>query len=108
MVSIRQIRLYSLVVYARASILARDVSASPRGINFCFRLLLAKGLAKLQNFSLSKNKRRHNYFLALVGLVDKLKFTAYFLTRGVAEYEFLKKKLGRIKSEMSHITKRCQ
>lgn len=72
-------------------------------INFCFRDLVEKGLVKMQNFSLSKNKLRLAYLLMPARVAEKSKLTAVFLRRKVAEYEKLQAEIEVLKAEMNPV-----
>ena len=69
--------------------------------NFYFQALVKKGLAKMQNFSQSKNKLRYAYLLTPAGVAEKSKLTAEFLKRKVAEYETLQAEIKALKAEMN-------
>ena len=76
-------------------------------INFCFQALVEKGLVKMQNFSHSKNKFHHAYFLMPAEVAERTKLTAESLRRKVAECEAPQIEIEQLKSEMPNFIKRC-
>lgn len=80
--------------------LAKDLGVGLGTINFCFRVLVEKGLVKMQNFSQSKNKLRYAYLLTPAGVAEKSKLTTGFLKRKVAEYEALPAEIEALRAEL--------
>ena len=64
---------------------------------------MEKGLVKMQNFSLSKNKLRYAYLLTPAGVAEKSKLTAEFIKRKVAEYKTLQAEIEKLKAEMNSV-----
>jgi EPS-associated MarR family transcriptional regulator len=79
--------------------LAKDLGVGLGTINFCFQMLVEKGLVKIQNFSQSKNKLRYAYLLTPAGVAEKSKLTAEFLKRKVTEYEMLQVEIEALKDD---------
>jgi len=84
-------------------ILAQELGINLGSINFCFLVLVEKGWVKMRNFSQSKNKLRYAYLLTPTRMVEKLKLTAEFLRRKVAEYEKLQAEIEALKVEMNSV-----
>uniref|UniRef100_UPI00358DA6C1 hypothetical protein n=1 Tax=Laribacter hongkongensis TaxID=168471 RepID=UPI00358DA6C1 len=68
-------------------------------MNFCFQVLVEKGLVKMQSLSQNKSKLRYVYFLTPTGGAEKSKLTAEFLRRKVAEYEALRVEMEALGAE---------
>lgn len=83
--------------------LALELGISLGSINFCFQALVEKGWIKMQNFSQSKNKLRYAYLLTPAGVAKKLKLTAEFLKRKVAEYEALQQEIEALRTEIDSV-----
>jgi EPS-associated MarR family transcriptional regulator len=83
--------------------LAMDLGVGLGAIIFCFRVLVEKGLLKMQNFSQTKNKLRYVDMLMPAGVAEKSKLTAMFLRRKVAEYETLQPDIEALKAEMNSV-----
>jgi len=74
--------------------LAQKLGISLGGVNYCLNALMEKGWIKVQNFSQSKNKFGYAYVLTPLGLTEKVKLTARFLSRKMREYELLKAEIA--------------
>ena len=85
--------------------MARELGVSLVSINFCFQALVEKGSVKIQNFSQSKNKLRYAYLLTPAGAAEKLKLTAEFLRRKVAEYEVLQAQIEELTLEIREVAR---
>ena len=70
------------------------------GINYCLNALVAKGLVKIENFSLNQNKFGYVYLLTPSGIAKKAALTSGFLNRKMEEYEALKVEIALLKSEI--------
>jgi len=81
--------------------LAKDLGVGLGTINFCFQVLVEKGLVKMQNFSHSKNKLRYAYLLTPAGAAEKSKMTAEFLKLKVPEYKALQAEIETLKADMN-------
>lgn len=72
--------------------LAKDLGFSVGKINYCLNALKNKGLVKIKNFQLKKNKVSHiGYVLTPRGIKLRLKITIEYMKKKMAEYEELKK-----------------
>ena len=80
--------------------LAEELGVSVGKVNFCLRALLARGLVKVQNFRNSNNKLAYAYYLTPKGAREKIRTTAGFLKRKLAEYEAAKKEIEQLKREV--------
>jgi len=80
--------------------LAQALNVSVGKVNFCLRALLARGLVKVQNFRNSNNKLAYAYYLTPKGAREKIRTTAGFLKRKLAEYEATKKEIEELKREV--------
>jgi len=80
--------------------LAEALDVSVGKVNFCLRALLARGLVKVQNFRNSNNKLAYAYYLTPKGAREKIRTTAGFLKRKLAEYEAMKKEIEELKQEV--------
>ncbi len=69
-------------------------------INFCVRALLERGLVKVRNFRDSNNKLAYAYYLTPKGARFKVRTTAGFLKRKLAEYEAMQKEIKELKREV--------
>jgi EPS-associated MarR family transcriptional regulator len=67
--------------------LAQELSLSVGKINYCVQALITKGLVKAGNFKRSANKVIYLYLSTPAGIEEKVRLTASFLKRKVAEYE---------------------
>ena len=62
--------------------------------------LLERGLVKVQNFRNSSNKLAYAYYLTPKGAREKIRTTAGFLKRKLAEYEAMQKEIEELKREV--------
>ncbi len=97
---------HTLEVSQRA--LAKDLGVGLGAINFCFQVLVEKGLVKMQNFNQSKNMLRYAYLPTPAGLTEQTKLTAEFLRRKVTGYKALQIKVEQLEFEIPSITRRYQ
>ncbi len=81
--------------------LAGELGISLGRVNFCIQALAEKGLIKAKNFRNSKNKTGYVYLLTPRGIEEKIKVTAYFLKRKVAEHEALEKEIEQLRNEVN-------
>jgi len=70
--------------------LAKSLSVSLGGINYCLNALAAKGSIKIQNFRNNKNKWVYAYLLTPQGSAEKTALIGSFLKRKMQEYEQLR------------------
>jgi EPS-associated MarR family transcriptional regulator len=68
-------------------------------INFLVKVLISKGLIKVENFKKSNNKSAYLYFLTPYGFEEKTKATYLFLKRKIEEYERLEVEIKQLKKE---------
>ena len=80
--------------------MAKALSISFGGVNYCLNALIVKGLVKMHNFSQSKNKFGYVYLLTPTGMTEKAALTSNFLNRKMDEYEALKAEIAALKSEI--------
>ena len=80
--------------------LAQELGVSVGKINFCLRALLERGLVKVRNFRDSNNKLAYAYYLTPKGAREKMRTTAGFLKRKLAEYEAMEKEIEELKREV--------
>jgi EPS-associated MarR family transcriptional regulator len=80
--------------------LATRIGISVGAAHYCLAALAEKGLIKLGNFSVSKNKRGYVYLLTAEGMAVKASLTVTFLKRKLAEYEALRTEIEDLKSEI--------
>jgi EPS-associated MarR family transcriptional regulator len=80
--------------------LADELGVSVGKVNFCLRALLDRGLVKVQNFRNSNNKLAYAYYLTPKGAREKIRTTAGFLKRKLAEYQAMEKEIEELKREV--------
>jgi EPS-associated MarR family transcriptional regulator len=80
--------------------LAEELGVSVGKVNFCLRALLERGLVKVRNFRNSSNKVAYAYYLTPKGAREKVRTTAGFLKRKLAEYEAIEKEIEELKREV--------
>lgn len=79
--------------------LAEELDVSVGKVNYCLRALLDKGLVKVRNFRDSRNKVAYAYYLTPKGAEAKVRATAGFLKRKVAEYRALEEEIEELRRE---------
>lgn len=79
--------------------LAGELGISLGRVNYCVQALVEKGFVKASNFRNSQNKVAYSYLLTPRGLEEKVRATAHFLKRKVAEYEALEKEIDLLRKE---------
>jgi EPS-associated MarR family transcriptional regulator len=80
--------------------IAEEIGVSVGKINHCLRALLDRGLVKIRNFRDSQNKLAYAYYLTPKGAREKVRTTAGFLKRKLAEYEGLEREIEELKREV--------
>ena len=75
--------------------MAEELGFSVGKLNYCLKELNKKGLIKIQNFKMNKNKLNYLYYLTPKGATEKTKLTISFMKRKMKEYEELKKELSK-------------
>jgi EPS-associated MarR family transcriptional regulator len=84
--------------------LAEKLGISVGGLNYCLRALMEKGLVKMKNFAISKNKFGYVYVLTPTGMAEKAAITHRFLQRKMDEYEALKIEIQSVEFELKNST----
>jgi len=74
--------------------LAKELNLSLGKINYCLRELKKKGLVKIENFKINKNKINYAYILTPKGISQKTKLTINFMKRKMKEYDELKSEIN--------------
>ena len=75
--------------------LARELGFSLGKLNYCMSALKLKGLVKVNNFKMSKNKLNYIYILTPKGIVQKTKLTIKFMQQRMKDYDELQEELNR-------------
>ena len=73
--------------------LAKDLGFSLGKLNYCLKALKEKGLVKIHNFQMNKNKLSYAYILTPRGIAHKANLTINFMKRKMKEYDELKREL---------------
>jgi EPS-associated MarR family transcriptional regulator len=81
--------------------LAYMLGMSVGGLNYGLHALFDKGLVKMQNFQMSKNKFNYVYLLTPKGIVENIELTSQFLSRRLDENEVLKLEIKVLQSEVA-------
>ena len=78
--------------------MAEDLGFSLGKLNYCIKALQAKGLNKIKNFKLKKNKVNYlqRYILTSEGISERTRLTINFMKRKMKEYDELKKELEKL------------
>jgi EPS-associated MarR family transcriptional regulator len=79
--------------------LASQLGVSLGKVNYCLKMLLAKGFLKAQNFKNSKNKLAYAYVLTPAGISARAELTAEFLQVKIREYERLSIEIAVLKAQ---------
>jgi EPS-associated MarR family transcriptional regulator len=79
--------------------LAEKLGISVGGLNYCLQAMIEKGLVKMRNFALTKNKFGYVYVLTPLGIAKKAAITHRFLQRKMEEYKALKAEIRSLKEE---------
>lgn len=79
--------------------LASELGVSLGKVNYCLKMLLAKGFLKAQNFKNSKNKLAYAYVLTPAGIAARAELTAEFLQVKLREYEQLGEQIATLKAQ---------
>jgi EPS-associated MarR family transcriptional regulator len=80
--------------------LAAELGVSLGKVNYCLKALIQRGWVKVHNFRNSDNKWAYVYLLTPSGIEQKLRLTAVFLKRKLAEHEALTREIERLRAEM--------
>ena len=73
--------------------LAKELGFSLGKLNYCLKALKEKGLVKIHNFQMNKNKLSYAYILTPRGIAHKANLTINFMKRKMKEYDELKREL---------------
>ena len=78
--------------------MAEDLGFILGKLNYCIKALQAKGLIKIKNFKLKKNKVNYlqRYILTSEGISERTRLTINFMKRKMKEYDELKKELEKL------------
>jgi EPS-associated MarR family transcriptional regulator len=68
-------------------------------INFLMKVLIEKGLIKVENFKKSNNKSAYLYYITPHGFEEKAKTTYRYLKKKIEEYEKLETEIKQLKEE---------
>lgn len=79
--------------------LASELGVSLGKVNYCLKMLLAKGFLKAQNFKNSKNKLAYAYVLTPAGIAARAELTTEFLQVKLVEYERLSTEIASLKAQ---------
>jgi EPS-associated MarR family transcriptional regulator len=79
--------------------LASELGVSLGKVNYCLKMLLAKGFLKAQNFKNSKNKLAYAYVLTPAGIAARADLTIEFLRVKQGEYERLGSEIAALKAQ---------
>lgn len=82
--------------------IAKALSVSAGGVNYCMNALIEVGAIKVQNFRDSKNKLRYAYFLTPKGFAEKSALAGDFLVRKLREYEAMKAEISDLIAEFGN------
>ena len=83
--------------------LARELGMSLGKANYCVKALIARGWIKVRNFQNSRKKGAYLYILTPKGLEEKVRVTAAFLRRKIAEYDVLSKEIEQLTAEVREL-----
>tara|TARA_Y100000590_G_C15616978_1_gene976140 strand:+ start:1045 stop:1395 length:351 start_codon:yes stop_codon:yes gene_type:complete len=75
--------------------LARELGFSLGKLNYCMSALKSKGLVKVNNFKMNKNKLNYIYILTPKGIVQKTKMTIKFMQQKMKDYDELQQELSK-------------
>lgn len=81
--------------------IADRLGISLGGVNYCLRALVDKGLVKIHNFRMSKNKMGYVYLLTPRGISTKVDLAEAFLRRKMDEYEALRAEIESLQREVN-------
>ena len=79
--------------------LAQELGVSVGKINYCVQALITKGWLKAGNFKRSVNKVSYLYLLTPAGIDEKVRLTANFLKRKIAEREIITQEIEQLKRD---------
>ena len=79
--------------------LAQELGVSVGKINYCVQALITKGWVKAGNFKRSPNKVSYLYLLTPAGIDEKVRLTASFLKRKIAEHETITIEIEQLKRD---------
>ena len=75
--------------------LAKELGFSLGKLNYCMSALKSKGLVKVNNFKMNKNKLNYIYILTPKGIVQKTKMTIKFMQQKMKDYDELQQELSK-------------
>ena len=83
--------------------LAEALGVSLGKTNYCVKVLLDKGLIKMERFSKSPNKLAYAYLLTPSGVAAKTGLTVRFLARKLAEFDNLTREIELLQTEVGPV-----
>jgi EPS-associated MarR family transcriptional regulator len=95
----RALQLLALQPQLNQRELASELGVSLGKVNYCLKMLLAKGFLKAHNFKNSKNKLAYAYVLTPMGIAARAELTAEFLQVKIREYERLSTEIAALKAQ---------
>jgi EPS-associated MarR family transcriptional regulator len=79
--------------------LASRLGVSLGKVNFCLKVLIEKGLVKVESFRNNANKVSYLYLLTSKGIEDRATLTRHFLRKKLQEYEKLLLEIELLREE---------
>lgn len=79
--------------------LAKELGVSLGKTNYCVQALIKKGLLKVDNFKYSSHKMSYLYILTPKGIDEKVRLTAGFLKRKIAEHRKITEEIEQLKRD---------
>ena len=80
-------------------ILSTNLGLSLGKINYCMKMLIEKGLIKVDNFKNNNNKIQYSYFLTPKGIKEKGRLTLQFIKIKSQQYEDLREEINQLRIE---------
>ncbi len=80
-------------------VLSTNLGLSLGKINYCMKMLIEKGLIKVDNFKNNNNKIQYSYFLTPKGIKEKGRLTLQFIKIKTQEYEDLREEINQLRIE---------
>jgi MarR family transcriptional regulator, temperature-dependent positive regulator of motility len=80
--------------------LAKKLSISLGGVNYCLKSLIEIGHIKINNFKKNPSKSSYLYLVTPLGATKKAKLTINYLKCKMEEYKMIKTEIDTIKSRL--------
>ena len=80
-------------------VLSTNLGLNLGKINYCMKMLIEKGLIKVDNFKNNNNKIQYSYFLTPKGIKEKGRLTLQFIKIKTQEYEDLREEINQLRIE---------